>query len=215
MTRSDSALWRLGIVSLAAVGMLAGCSPKDAAEQDVLGMMVTADPAVVELRIHINGFNAATPPGPEIEVGKAITLSFLISNHDTADITDVVVTDSELGAATCPFTYVHADSFMTCQIQSTAVAGQHSTTGRLRAKRSDSSDVEATVPTNYLGVAPAQISCNAGGPYAAECQGAAATIQFGARRSQYSEDSGSSIGITPSTGNCKAFDGDGGVPRRG
>ncbi len=171
---------RLVLAAVAVICSILSCTPSDnAAERTVLGFIEgAADSSIIELQAWINGRDADTPPGPDIDVGKPITLSLIIHNLDTARITDVVVTDSELGAASCPFTYVNAGSFMTCQIKSTATAGQHASMTHVTAQRADQTPAEASIPVYYFGVSQEPVTCNAGGPYTAECQAGSATIQL-------------------------------------
>jgi uncharacterized repeat protein (TIGR01451 family) len=75
-----------------------------------------------------NSVDADTPPGPEIVVGSPITWTYRVSNTGSVDLSEVEVTDDDLGPI-CSITSLRVDDpVVTCTATGTATAGQYQNT---------------------------------------------------------------------------------------
>jgi hypothetical protein len=101
--------------------------------------------------------DADLPPGPFLPVDAAITWTYVVTNNGDTDLNDVVVTDDQIGAITCPATTLAIGASMTCTATGTAEAGAYENVGSV----SGTSATDPTVivqdsdPAHYFGAAPA------------------------------------------------------------
>lgn len=107
----------------------------------------------VSIEKSTNGQDADTPTGPQIAVGGAVTWSYLVANTGTLPLTNVAVTDSDIGAITCPGNTLAVGANMTCTANGTAVAGQYSNTGTVTADSTGGSVNDSDL-SHYFGSAP-------------------------------------------------------------
>src|SRR5712691_5634037 len=96
-------------------------------------LIATAAPVFAQPSVSIvkstNGQDANSPPGPVVTVGSTVTWTYLVTNSGGRDLTNVAVTDNQIGAVPCPATTLAAGTSMTCTTTGTAVAGQYSNIG--------------------------------------------------------------------------------------
>jgi uncharacterized repeat protein (TIGR01451 family) len=82
----------------------------------------------ITLEKRVNGDDADTPPGVRIPAGGIVTWDFVITNTGNDELTDIVLTDDQLGDIACPRTTLDAsggaNDSMTCTASGTATAGQ-------------------------------------------------------------------------------------------
>jgi hypothetical protein len=109
--------------------------------------------ASVRIEKSTNGRDADEAPGPEIEVGAAVSWEYVVTNTGTVDLTGVSVTDDRGVAVTCPSTTLAPGQSMTCTGSGVAALGQYRNVGTVTAQSSLSA-VTDTDPSHYLGILP-------------------------------------------------------------
>lgn len=119
---------------------------------NVVCTFTNAKPSI-SIEKETNGQDADTAPGPAITVGDPVTWTYLVTNTSGVELTNVVVTDDQLGAITCPQNTLAAFADMTCTANGISVAGQYSNLGTVTA---DFLGVmlSDTDPSHYTGVTP-------------------------------------------------------------
>ena len=105
----------------------------------------------IDIEKFTNGADADTGTGPFIAVGAAVTWEFVVTNTGNTTLTNVVVTDSDLGTITCPSTTIAFDDSMTCTRTGTAVAGQYENTATVTATDTHGTNVSDNDPSHYFG----------------------------------------------------------------
>ncbi len=88
----------------------------------------------VDLQKYTNGADADEPPGPAIDIGAAIQWTYVVTNSGNQALSQVVVTDNQGVAVSCPATTLAPDEEMTCTgAPATAVRGQYANVGTVTA----------------------------------------------------------------------------------
>ena len=101
----------------------------------------------VDIEKATNGQDADTPTGPQVEVGSAVTWTYVVTNTGNVTLTGVAVTDDQGVAVSCPSDTLAAGASMTCTASGTAVAGQYANTGRVDTEE----NVSDTDLSHYFG----------------------------------------------------------------
>ena len=101
-----------------------------------------------------NGQDADDPPGPFISVGQPVTWSYAVTNTGNTPLTNLLVIDSKLGAATCNTTALAVGGSTTCSLNGVATAGQYLNLSLALARGADNNLVGALDPSHYFGAAP-------------------------------------------------------------
>jgi len=111
----------------------------------------------VDIEKSTNGEDADTAPGPEILVGESVVWVYKVTNDGDVDLTDIVVTDDELGDV-CTITSLAVGDSTTYTMYGTSTADGYANTGIAdvtytdadndQAPRSDSDD------SHYFGADP-------------------------------------------------------------
>ncbi len=115
------------------------------------------DPGIA-IKKYTNGFDADNPPPdpdvPYITVGSDIEWTYLVSN--TGNVTlDIVVTDDQLGAISCPSSSLAPGRETICSATGTAAPGEYANMGTVVGTNSALGvEVEATDPSHYIGAVP-------------------------------------------------------------
>ena len=125
-------------------------SPVSASAQDSAYLVCSGAPAI-DIEKATNGQDADTPTGPQIAVGGAVTWAYEVTNTGSLPLTNVAVSDSDIGAITCPKNTLAIGESMTCSANGTAVAGQYANVGTVTADSSGGS-VNDSDPSHYFGV---------------------------------------------------------------
>lgn len=112
-----------------------------------------AQPALT-LEKTTNGQDADDPPGPFISVGQPVTWSYAVTNTGNTPLTDLLVIDSKLGAATCNATALAVGGSTTCSLNGAATAGQYLNLSLALARGADGKLVGALDPSHYFGATP-------------------------------------------------------------
>jgi len=88
---------------------------------------IVANPGIA-IEKHTNGEDADSAPGPTIAVGDPITWTYVVTNTGGATLTNIVVTDSDLGTVGI-ITSLAPGASQTLTKTGTAVVGQYANTG--------------------------------------------------------------------------------------
>ncbi|MEM6639983.1 MAG: SdrD B-like domain-containing protein [Pseudomonadota bacterium] len=107
----------------------------------------------VQIETLTNGDDADGPTGPEVTVGLPVMWSYVVTNTGNITLTDIVVTDSEGVAVTCPSTSLEPGFSMTCTAEGTSEAGQYMNLGSVAATPPVGDDVSDSDPSHYFGLA--------------------------------------------------------------
>ncbi len=102
-----------------------------------------------------NGTNNNSAPGVQVATGSTVTWTYLITNTGNVPLTAVSLTDDKLGALGCPDNTLAIGVSMTCTATGTATVGQYTNVGTVVGTPPVGSNVTATDPDNYFGIAPA------------------------------------------------------------
>lgn len=80
----------------------------------------------IDIEKSVNGEDADSPTGPEVNVGDTVELGYVVTNTGNLTLTDVQVIDNDLGSILCPKTTLLPDESMVCEEQTVLVesAGQ-------------------------------------------------------------------------------------------
>ena len=105
----------------------------------------------VDIEKATNGADADTPTGPQIPVGGAVTWTYVVTNNGTLPLTNVAVSDSDIGPVTCPQNTLAVGASMTCTMTGTATLGQYANLGTVNAS-SAGGPVTDSDPSHYFGV---------------------------------------------------------------
>jgi uncharacterized repeat protein (TIGR01451 family) len=106
---------------------------------------------VLTLEKATNGQDADVPPGPILAPGAAVTWTYEVTNPGPATVTNLVVTDDQLGPVACPQTTLAAGESVTCTANGTAQAGQYANVGTATADLPAGGSVSANDPSHYFG----------------------------------------------------------------
>jgi hypothetical protein len=111
----------------------------------------------IDIEKATNGQDADDPPGPYVTPGSTVTWTYVVTNTGAPALTNVAVTDDQLGAVSCPSTTLAAGASMTCTETGTAVAGQYEnnatatgTAGTQTVSDSDASHYFGSTPSVSL-----------------------------------------------------------------
>jgi uncharacterized repeat protein (TIGR01451 family) len=83
----------------------------------------------IDIKKYTNGVDADDPPGPYITIGNTVTWKYVVKNTGDVDLTDVVVTDDQLGQIGSTILLLPVDGTATLHESGTAVAGQYANNG--------------------------------------------------------------------------------------
>ncbi len=115
-------------------------------------------PASITLEKATNGEDADLPTGPQIRVGNPVTWTYEATNTGTITLTDVAVSDDQIGTITCPQSILPPGASMRCTATGIATEGQYANLGAVVGTPVDgSSTVTDTDPSHYFGYIPAAV----------------------------------------------------------
>jgi uncharacterized repeat protein (TIGR01451 family) len=136
------------------VGTVTGRGPEDELAEDDDPSHCTTLPPVVTLKPEItiekatNGHDADAAPGPQLEVGDAVTWTYVVTNTGELPLENVTVQDDMEGAIGCPETVLLPGESMTCTYGGTAHAGQYRNVAVATGDSSEGS-VQDDDPSHY------------------------------------------------------------------
>ncbi len=103
------------------------------------------------LELKVNGDAADTPPGPWIDEGETILLTYEVTNSGDVELTNIVVNDDSDRSATCPKTSLLPGESMICTANTPAVAGTHDILGSAYGRPACGDPVQVNDPAYYRG----------------------------------------------------------------
>lgn len=106
----------------------------------------------IELEKATNGEDADDATGPEITIDDPVEWTYVVTNTGDVPLHDVVVSDDQLVAITCPEIDLAAGQSMTCRAGGFAVEGQYRNVGTVVAETADGEEVSDDDTSHYLGV---------------------------------------------------------------
>jgi hypothetical protein len=104
-----------------------------------------------DLDFRINSQPADTPPGPELFLGEAAILSYIVKNTGNYLMTDISVSDTAGNPVNCSSTALGAGMEMTCTAQEIVSGGLQSRTGTVTGLVNGKT-VAASNPIYYTGI---------------------------------------------------------------
>ncbi|MFK7886530.1 MAG: SdrD B-like domain-containing protein [Gammaproteobacteria bacterium] len=112
--------------------------------------------ASIDIEKATNGEDADTPTGPTIIVGDAVNWTYVVTNTGELTLNDVVVTDDQGVAVSCPADSLAPGASFTCTGSGTATAGQYANLGSVTGQPVDGGEpvgdpVDADDPSHYFG----------------------------------------------------------------
>jgi uncharacterized repeat protein (TIGR01451 family) len=118
--------------------------------------------AALTLVKDVNGLHAPNAPGPFVPTGSTVTFAYLVTNTGNVTLAPVTVTDSVLGAVTCPPTPVLPGDTLTCTATARAAAGEQTNNAGATGQGVDNTGTPVGPPAqsnqdtaNYFGASPA------------------------------------------------------------
>ena len=111
------------------------------------------EPGKPNIRIEkaTNGEDADSPTGPVIPVGNPVTWTYEVTNTGDVTLTNIAVTDDQIGDIDCPMTMLEPGESMTCTADGIAEPGQYRNESRVVATAPDKSEVADKDPSHYFG----------------------------------------------------------------
>ena len=140
------------------IGLVTGIAPNGATVEDedpshYIGFVIPEAP-MIDIEKATNGHDADAPTGPEIPVGDAVLWTYVVTNSGNVDLVDVMVTDDQGVAVTCPKDTLVVGESMTCTADGTATEGQYKNLGTVMGVSPAGTPVDDTDPSHYLGFIP-------------------------------------------------------------
>jgi len=105
-----------------------------------------------------NGQDADSPPGPSIPLGDPVNWSYLVGNPGPETISNIVVSDDQGVAVSCPETSLLASESMICTGSGTAVGGPYANIGTAAGDLASGPTIIRTDPSHYTGILPNAVS---------------------------------------------------------
>lgn len=106
----------------------------------------------IDIEKATNGQDADQPTGPEIEVGHAVTWTYVIKNTGQVTLSQIVVQDDREGIITCPKTTLSAGESMLCRASGVAQLGQYANEATVTGEDASHRTATDRDPSHYLGV---------------------------------------------------------------
>lgn len=112
-----------------------------------------ANPAI-DIEKHTNGEDADDPTGPVIPVGDPVLWEYIVTNTGQLPLPNVVVTDDQGVAVSCPQTSLAVGESMICTGNGIAEAGQYANIGCVDVIRNGEVVANDCDPSHYYGEEP-------------------------------------------------------------
>lgn len=103
------------------------------------------------LELKLNGDAADEPPGPWLDEGATIALTYEVTNTGDVELTNLVASDEYDRTATCPKTSLQPGESMVCTASLLAVGGMHDLIGTAYGRPPCGDPVQADDPVHYRG----------------------------------------------------------------
>lgn len=122
------------------------------------GFAIVPPATAIDIEKATNGVDADLPTGPQILVGGTVTWTYVVTNTGDVTLNNIVVTDDQIGAISCPLTTLPAAGTMTCMATGIAVAGQYANLATVvGTPEFGGPDVTDEDPSHYVGLLTAAV----------------------------------------------------------
>ncbi len=108
----------------------------------------------IDIEKHTNGEDADFPTGPTIPVGDPVLWEYIVTNTGQLWAPNVVVTDDQGVAVSCPQTSLAVGESMICTGNGIAEAGQYANVGCVEVIRNGEVKASDCDPSHYYGETP-------------------------------------------------------------
>ena len=105
----------------------------------------------IRLEKSTNGEDADSPTGPMIPVGDPVLWEYEVTNTGDVPLSDIQVTDDQIGDIVCPMTTLEPGESMTCTAEGIAEEGLYRNEGRVVGTGPDGTDVRDKDRSHYFG----------------------------------------------------------------
>jgi len=105
----------------------------------------------IDVEKSTNGQDADTGDGPIIRTGEAVTWTYVVRNTGNVELTNVSVTDNQIGPITCPKTSLAVGESMTCTANGRATSGAYENTATVNGTDPTGATVNDDDPSRYTG----------------------------------------------------------------
>jgi len=171
---TDDILGSICTIAVLDVGATDSCIQVDAADEGLVTNIGTAvgigpngtqvsdvDPgnytgqSLPDLQIEkrVNGVDANTAPGPNVDQGEIVTWTYEVTNSGNVTISDIAVTD-DIEGPVCTIDSLAAGQSETCTLTGAAVAGQYTNIGSVTGTDPSGARLTDTDPANYFAAGP-------------------------------------------------------------
>ncbi|RKZ90673.1 MAG: hypothetical protein DRQ40_10745, partial [Gammaproteobacteria bacterium] len=109
-----------------------------------------AEPGILVERL-TNGVDADLPPGPHVLEGDPVDWTYEVTNTGNDRLTNILLTDDQLGIITCPSMQLEPRESMVCSASDTATLGQYTNLATVSGQDAPGTVVRGTDPSHYFG----------------------------------------------------------------
>ncbi len=110
--------------------------------------------AAIDIEKATNGRDADTPTGPYVDIGDDIMWTYVVVNTGNVRLSNIVVSDDQSVAVSCPQAALAPGASMTCTANGTAEEGQYANIGSVTGSTPDQREVSDSDPSHYFGRQP-------------------------------------------------------------
>ena len=105
----------------------------------------------LDLEKATSGQDADTPPGPVLGIGVDVNWTYVVTNVADTTITEIVLSDDQLGVIACPATVLGPFASMTCTASAPVVLGQYANVATVTGLTPLDDVVGDSDPSHYVG----------------------------------------------------------------
>lgn len=106
----------------------------------------------IRLTKKTNGQDISAAPGENLYIGDSVEWQYVVQNSGNVTLTNISLTDSDLGSITCPFTELVKGNSMTCTATGTVTEGQYENTATVKGTTPSNTQVSASDTSWYYGI---------------------------------------------------------------
>ena len=109
--------------------------------------------APLDLETATNGQDPDTPAGPVVAfgIGVDVVWTYVVTNLADTTITDILLSDDQLGVIACPATVIGPFASMTCSASAPVILGQYANVATVTGRTPLDKVVGDSDPSHYLG----------------------------------------------------------------
>ncbi len=105
----------------------------------------------IDIEKATNGEDADDPTGPVVPVGSDVTWTYVVTNTGNVELTNVTVTDNQIGQIACPESTLAPQETMDCTASDIAMAGQYANMALVEGTTPGGMDITDEDPSHYFG----------------------------------------------------------------